>query len=77
MLTDTVLLNWQKQMTIKDYRLHYLPYLNQDIKTLFSVVPQVSQCKKGVVNDKGHQQVLTVLNFYRRLSGLYDSCILD
>ena len=77
MLTDTVLLNWQKQMTIKDYRLHYLPYLNQDIKTLFSVVPQMSQCKKGVVNDKGHQQVLTVLNFYRRLSGLYDSCILD
>lgn len=74
---DTAVLNWQKQMIIKDYQLNFALYKNQDINQLFSVIPQENQCKKGVVNEKGHQQVLAVLNYYRRLSGVFDSCLFD
>ncbi|MBC7426419.1 MAG: CAP domain-containing protein [Bacteroidia bacterium] len=65
----------QKKLVLQDYKETYLVnYTNQE--DLFTG-RNTDQCNPGKVKSLTNQKFLNTLNYFRRLAGVYDSCVLD
>ncbi|MDP2175603.1 MAG: CAP domain-containing protein [Bacteroidota bacterium] len=74
---DTSLLRMHKQLVINDYLNSYLPHVENDYQTYFLKQPLKEKCMSGEVNTKGHHDVKELIQYCRRISGIYDSIVFD
>ncbi len=68
------LLSWHSKYIKADFQDNYLPNLKVNLDSAFAKKPNLAKCYSGEVNEKGHQHVLKLLNYTRRLAGIDDSC---
>jgi hypothetical protein len=74
---DTGLLRLQKALIVKDYLANYVPNTQNDYDSFFDKKPQAGKCFSGELNSRGQNEVKELIQYCRRLSGIYDSIVLD
>jgi hypothetical protein len=74
---DTGLLRLQKALIVKDYLATYVPNTQNNYDSFFLKKPHAVKCFSGELNSRGQNEVKELIQYCRRISGIYDSIILD
>lgn len=72
---DPVTKSLQKEWVIEDYRSNYLSFELSDDDLKWN--GDFATCNAGSISKKAQQTFISAINYYRRLAGVPDSCVLN